>query len=91
MRLTNDHEILDTDFVKISVVNYLALGGDTVFSSVTPEGGYALQLDAPLARDAIIDWLQRRGGTISEGDFSSDDNPKWNLTTPVDDECRLSN
>jgi hypothetical protein len=76
--------------VVIAVVNYLALGGDRVFTSVMPEGGYELQLDAPLARDAIVDWLKLRGGSISERDFSSDDNPKWNLPDNLESECRLN-
>ncbi len=89
MRLANNREISDSDSIKIAVVNYLALGGDTVFTSVMPEGGYALQLDAPLVRDAIIDWLKHIGGSISENDFSSDDNPKWNMPDNLDRECRL--
>jgi 5'-nucleotidase len=90
MRLTNGHNIEDADSVSIAVVNYLALGGDRIFTSVMPEGGYDLQLDAPLARDAIVQWLQRRGGSISENDFSSDDHPKWNVPDDVDEECRLN-
>jgi 2',3'-cyclic-nucleotide 2'-phosphodiesterase (5'-nucleotidase family) len=89
MQLANGRAISDTQTVTISVVNYLALGGDRVFSSVMPEGGYDLQLDAPLARDAIVDWLQQRGGSISENDFSSDDSPKWTLPDNLDSECRL--
>ena len=90
MRLTNGRKISDSDSIKIAVVNYLALGGDTVFTSVMPEGGYALQLDAPLVRDAIVDWLQQMGGSISEDDFSSNDNPKWNMPDDLDRECRLN-
>ena len=90
MRLTSGLEIGDSDSVAIAVVNYLALGGDRVFTSVMPEGGYELQLDAPLARDAIIDWLRQRGGSISESDFSSHDKPKWNLPENLDSECRLN-
>jgi 5'-nucleotidase len=90
MNMPTGRKIEDTDSVSIAVVNYLALGGDRVFTSVMPEGGYELQLDAPLARDAIVDWLQHRGGTISESDFSSDDNPKWNLPDDLDSECRLN-
>jgi len=90
MQLTSGREIDDTDTVAIAVVNYLALGGDRVFTSVMPDGGYDLQFDAPLARDAITDWLQQRGGSISESDFSSDDDPKWNLPDNLDSECRLN-
>jgi len=90
LRLTNGREIEDEESVSIVVVNYLALGGDRVFSSVMPEGGYDLQLDAPLARDLIIDWLKQRGGSISEGDFSTDNNPKWSMPDNLDNECRLN-
>jgi len=90
MQLASGLEIDDTDSVVIAVANYLALGGDRVFASVMPEGGYDLQLDAPLVRDAIIDWLQQRGGSISESDFSSDDDPKWTLPDNLDSECRLN-
>jgi 2',3'-cyclic-nucleotide 2'-phosphodiesterase (5'-nucleotidase family) len=90
MQLTSGREIDDADRVAIAVVNYLALGGDRVFTSVMPDGGYELQLNAPLARDAIIDWLRQRGGSISESDFSSDDKPKWTLPDNLDSECRLN-
>lgn len=89
MQLANGHEITDTEAIAVAVVNYLALGGDRVFTSVMPEGGYDQQLDAPLARDVIINWLQQRGGSISESDFSTDDNPKWNLPDVLGKECRL--
>jgi hypothetical protein len=89
MRLSSGHEVEDIDSISIAVVNYLALGGDRVFTSVMPEGGYDLQLDAPLARDLIIDWLKQRGGSISESDFSTDDNPKWRVPDDLDKECRL--
>ncbi len=89
MQLANGHEVKDTDSISVAVVNYLALGGDDVFTSVMPEGGYELQLDAPLARDVIIDWLRKRGGSISESDFSTDENPKWALPETLDPQCRL--
>jgi 2',3'-cyclic-nucleotide 2'-phosphodiesterase (5'-nucleotidase family) len=90
MTLNTGHEIADEDTVTAAVVNYLALGGDGVFESVMPEGGYSLQASAPLARDAIADWLQQRGGSISERDFSSDETPKWSLSQDMDKECRLN-
>ena len=90
MRLTNGHEIEDDASVSIAVVNYLALGGDRVFTSVMPEGGYALQHDGPLSRDLIIDWLKLRGGSISGSDFSTDNNPKWSMPDNLDKECRLN-
>ncbi len=90
MRLANGREIADSDSVSIAVADYLALGGDDVFTAVMPEGGFELQLNAPLARDAIADWLQERGGSISVSDFSSEDDPKWTLPNNLNPECRLA-
>ncbi len=91
MRLATGREIANTDSVSIAVADYLALGGDDVFTAVMPEGGYERQLDAPLARDFIVDWLRERGGSISVSDFSSEDDPKWTLPDDLDPECRLPN
>jgi 5'-nucleotidase len=90
MQLMNGQEIEDQQLVSIAVVNYLALGGDRVFSSVMPAGGYDLQLDGPLSRDLVIAWLQQRGGSINASDFSTDDNPKWTMPDSLDKECRLN-
>jgi len=90
MQLMNGHEIEDQQLVSIAVVNYLALGGDRVFSSVMPAGGYDLQLDGPLSRDLMIAWLQQRGGSINARDFSTDNNPKWSVPDSLDKECRLN-
>ena len=89
MRLATGHEIANSDSVSIAVADYLALGGDDVFTAVMPDGGFERQLDAPLARDAIEDWLRERGGSISVSDFSSEDDPKWTLPEDLDPECRL--
>ncbi len=90
MKLDSGHEVSDTDSVSIAVADYLALGGDDVFTSVMPEGGYERQLDAPLARDAIADWLREMSGSISTSDFSSAGSPKWTLPDNLDSECRLA-
>lgn len=90
MRLDDGREIQDTDSVDITLVDYLALGGDEVLSSVIPEGGFELTTDYPLARDAIIDWLKARGGSIDASEFLTEDNPKWNMQDSLDRECRLA-
>lgn len=89
MRLATGHEIANTDSVSIAVADYLALGGDDVFTAIMPEGGYERQLDAPLVRDAIRDWLRERGGSIDVSNFSSEDDPKWTLPDNLSPECRL--
>ena len=89
MTLASGREIADTDTVSIAVADYLALGGDDVFTTIMPEGGYELQRNAPLVRDAIVTFLRERGGSISVSDFSSEDDPKWTLPDNLDTECRL--
>jgi 5'-nucleotidase len=90
MRLRSGNEIADTDTVTIAVADYLALGGDDVFTSVMPEGGYQRQLDAPFAREAIADWLRQKGGSLGVNDLSSADYPKWTLPDDLGEECRLN-
>ncbi len=87
--LTGGRGVQDSDSVGVAVVNYLALGGDQVLTSVMPEGGFELQLDDPLARDLIVDWLRRKGGSISASEFVDTDHPKWTLPEPLHRECGL--
>ena len=87
--LTDGREVQDSDSVAVAVVNYLALGGDQVLTSVMPEGGFESQLDDPLARDLIVDWLRRKGGSISASEFVDTDHPKWTLPEPLHRECGL--
>ena len=90
MQLLNGREVQDSDSIAMALVNYLALGGDSVVASVMPAGGYEFPADAPLARDVIIEWLRDRGGTISASEFLTVNNPKWNLPDSLDSECRLN-
>ena len=89
MKLLSGREIQDTDTVSVALVDYLALGGDRVLASVTPDGGFVLNTDYPLARDAVVDWLRARGGSINASDFLTEDDPKWRLPNPLDSECRF--
>ncbi len=90
MRLNGGRRVLDLDSITIAVINYLALGGDDVFASVMPAGGFALQPGAPFARDLIIEWLRNHGGMIDASDFLTTENPKWNMPETLDSECRLN-
>lgn len=89
MRLQNGRKIQDTDVISVALVDYLALGGDRVLASVMPDGGFDSGTDYPLARDAVVDWLRTRGGSINASAFLTNDNPKWKLPNPLDSECRL--
>ncbi len=87
--LTGGRKVQDSDSVGVAVVNYLALGGDQVLTSVMPEGGFDLQADDPLARDLIVAWLRSKGESISASEFVDTDHPKWTLPEPLHRECGL--
>lgn len=90
MRLDDGRKVRDRDSIAIAVVNYLALGGDDIFKSVMPAGGYELQPGALFVRDLIVEWLRNQGGTISANEFMTTENPKWNMPESLHRECRLN-
>lgn len=89
MQLNDGRIIRDDDQVRVAVANYLAMGGDRVFTSVMPEGGFAARPDAPLIRDVIMRSLKKRGGEIRETDFASDEQRRWALPPDLKRSCRL--
>lgn len=90
MRYDDGRVISDTETVRIAVTNYLAFGGDRVFQSVMPEGGFESQPTAPMVRNVIVRYLAKRGGSISAADFDSSASPRWQLPVPMPHECRVS-
>ena len=89
LHFADGREISDSDSVTVAVNDYIALGGDDILTSVTPEGGYLIDNSLPLTRDVFIDWLGDKGGSINAGDFDTTGNPKWIRPENPDPECRL--
>jgi 5'-nucleotidase len=69
-----DHEML-----AVMTTDFLATGGDDVFTPVIPEDGFPLATSALVVREAIADWMRQRGGTLDADTFSDAGNPKWNF------------
>jgi hypothetical protein len=63
----------------VMTTDFLATGGDDVFTPVIPEDGFPLATSALLVREAIADWMRQRGGTLDADTFSDAGNPKWNF------------
>jgi hypothetical protein len=61
------------------VVTTDMLASGAVFSSVAPPGGFTLSYAAPVVREVVADWVQQRGGHLSEGQFVDLDNRRWQL------------
>ena len=82
-------EIGDDDMVVVTTTDFLAFGGDDIFTPVIPEDGFPTPENAELTREAIAKWLRSRGGTLDADSFSDVDNPKWNLQDPMPENCAL--
>jgi 5'-nucleotidase len=75
----------DRDRIVVVTTDFLATGGDRVFTPIMPAKGFALSDDAPVARDVAADWLRRRGGHLREADLVNATEPRWQYpgTLPV--------
>ena len=72
--------IANAESLTVIVSDFLATGGDGILTPVMPPGGFPIPADAPLARDVLAEFLQRRGGHLSEGDFRDPARPRLVLT-----------
>jgi 2',3'-cyclic-nucleotide 2'-phosphodiesterase (5'-nucleotidase family) len=82
-------EITDDETLRVVSNDFLLLGGDDIFTPVTPEGGFALPDGTPLVRDTLVSWFRNRGGSMSADDFFDPENLRWNRPDPMPAECRL--
>jgi 5'-nucleotidase len=73
--------IADETMLRVATTDFLVLGGDGVFSSVAPPGGFQVA-GGPLVRDIVADWLRARGGRLSEADFGRLGASAWTLPGP---------
>lgn len=80
-------EIEDQEMLAVMTTDFLATGGDDVLTPIIPEGGFPIARDTPLVREAIADWMRRRGGNLSADSFSDADSPKWNIPDSILDGC----
>jgi len=79
-----DHEML-----AVMTTDFLAMGGDAIFTPVIPEDGYPIGGSTQLVRETIASWMRERGGNLNADSFSDADDPKWNIPESVIMECAL--
>jgi len=72
---------------RLVVVTTDFLAGGPVFASVIPVGGYALTGRAPIAREVVAAWLQRRGGHLAEAEFVDPVRRRWESADSLADSC----
>jgi 5'-nucleotidase len=83
-------EITDEEMLRIVANDFLLLGGDEIFTPVTPADGFDIPYGTPMVRDTLVQWFKERGGRIRADDFFDPDNRRWNRPDPMPPECRLS-
>ena len=68
--LRNDgRAIIDQELLKVATTDFLAIGGNDIFAPIMPPGGFATDPNAPLFRDELTKWFERRGGLLRLADF----------------------
>jgi 5'-nucleotidase len=82
-------EIGEDDMLVVATTDFLATGGDDILTPVMPEDGFPTADNAPLVREAIVDWMRSHGGALNADSFSDADNPKWNLPQTIPADCAI--
>ena len=82
-------EIEDHEMLAVMTTDFLAMGGDEIFTPVIPEDGFPIAGSTQLVRETIASWMRERGGNLNATSFSDADNPKWNISESVMMECAL--
>jgi 5'-nucleotidase len=79
--------VRDDERLLVATTDFLATGGDRVFESVAPPGGFAIERDSGAVRDVIVEALNRRGGILREDQLVDPANPHWILPGPRPVNC----
>lgn len=85
----NGSAIEDHEMLAVMTTDFLAMGGDAIFTPVIPENGFPIVGSTQLVRETIASWMRERGGNLNADSFSDADNPKWNIPESVIMECAL--
>ena len=80
--------VTDNEPITVVTTDFLATGGEGLFTSITPPNGLGEQDIGRLVRDAAAQWLERRGGHLRDRDFVNLENPRWLLPGPPPLLCR---
>jgi 5'-nucleotidase len=80
--------VADDEIVTVATTDFLASGGDGIFVPVTPPQGLAIDDTGQLLRDAVEEWLGRRGGRLRAADLIDVGTPRWQLPGPIPLVCK---
>jgi hypothetical protein len=72
--------------VVVVAMDSLVLGA--VFASVAlPDGARAPQMDAPVMREVVEEWLRQRGGRLSASEFVDSSYGRWQYAGIATTDC----
>ena len=89
MVLNNGHAIDDDDRVRIATNDFLATGGDAIFTPAMPADGFDYDDDPRSVRGVVANWLRAHGGTLKAADFQTAADHRWNLPDSLPATCTL--
>jgi len=84
----NGAPVADTERLLIATTDFLATGGDSIFTPVTPPNGFEIEKDIGLVRDVVVESLKQRGGTLREDQLVDAAGPRWTLPGKPPVTCR---
>jgi 5'-nucleotidase len=84
----NGAPVTDTERILVATTDFLATGGDGIFTPVTPPNGFSIEKDLGLVRDVVVESLKQRGGTLREDQLVDPANPRWTLPGKAPVICR---
>jgi len=79
--------VRDDEQLLVATSDFLATGGDEIFTPIMPPGGFPTDHDFGAVRDVVIDALQRRRPTLREEQLVDPSNPRWTLPGPQPVRC----
>ena len=71
--------VQDEDQLLVATTDFLATGGDDVFTPIMPVGGFEFSANAPRYRDKLIEWMELHGGTLRPADFHDPSNRRYGI------------
>jgi 5'-nucleotidase len=63
----------------VATTDFIATGGDSILTAVTPPQGFAIPDTSPLLRDVVAASLRRRGGVLRADQLIDPATPRWDV------------
>jgi 5'-nucleotidase len=86
--LRNDgRAVSDQEILLVATTDFLAIGGNNIFSPIMPPGGFVTDPSAPLFREKLAGWFERRGGVLRLTDFYEPTEARFNYPGEIPISC----